>query len=209
MIRKYLISTILLLSSFLSFSQEIEHIQRLELSRKDKKVFNKGDSSITLKIDTLIMKDKSKLEFFGKKDVKLEIGYAEIGKNVVFTGQDGKNNATNFNITASFQKLESLFILARGIDAFNGTKTFPNGNGGTVTLSYDSNYIKPQTENKKGKNYVFIDVQPGGLRVNPNSEITQIYSRISMSSPGLRGMPQGQIYSGSPGKEGKAEIKAK
>ncbi|MGH2623429.1 MAG: hypothetical protein ACRDE7_07175, partial [Sphingobacterium sp.] len=77
MVMKYLISTILLLSSFLSFSQETEHIQRLELSRKDKKVFNKGDSSITLKIDTLIMKDKSKLEFFGKKDVKLEIGYAE------------------------------------------------------------------------------------------------------------------------------------
>ena len=206
---KYLLSTIILLSSFLSFSQEIEHIKKLELSRKEKKIFNKGDSAITLIIDTLIMKDKSKLEFFGKKDVKIEIGYAEIGKNVIINGQDGKNNATNFDISASFHKLESLFILARGIDAFNGTKTFPNGNGGLVTLNYDSSYITPQTENKKAKNYVFIDVQPGGLRVNPNSEIGQIYSRISMSSPGLRGMPQGQIYSGSPGKEGKAEIKAK
>jgi len=206
---KYLLSTILILSSFFSFSQQIEHIEKLELKRKEKKVFNKGDSTVILKIDTLIMKDKSKLEFFGKKDVKIEIGYAELGKNVIITGQDGKNNATNFAITASFYKLESLFILARGIDAFNGTKTFPNGNGGIVTLSYDSNQIKPQSEDKKAKNYVFIDVQPGGLRVNPNSEISQIYSRISMSSPGLRGMPQGQIYSGSPGKEGKSEIKAK
>lgn len=206
---KYLLSTILILSSFLSFSQQVEHIGKLELKRKEKKVFNKGDSTIILKIDTLIMKDKSKLEFFGKKDVKIEIGYAEVGKNVIITGQDGKNNATNFAITASFHKLESLFILARGIDAFNGTKTFPNGNGGVVTLSYDSNQIKPQSEDKKAKNYVFIDVQPGGLRVNSNSEISQIYSRISMSSPGLRGMPQGQIYSGSPGKEGKSEIKAK
>jgi len=206
---KYLLSFALLLGTLFSYGQEIEHISKLELGKKDKKVFNRGDSSMILKIDTLIMKDKSKLEFYAKKDVKLEIGYAEIGKNVVITGQDSKNNATNIDMDINFNKLGSLFVIARGIDAFNGTKTNPNGNGGKVLITYDPAGITPQKTDKKGANYLFVDVQPGGLRVNPTSEISQIYSRISMAQPGLRGMPQGQIYSGSPGKEGTVEVKAK
>lgn len=197
-----------MLASLWSFGQSTQHIQKLELGKKEKKMFNRGDSSMIIKIDTLIMKDKSKLEFFAKKDVKLEIGYAEIGNNVLITGQDSKNNATNFDIQANFKQLGSLFIIARGIDAFNGTKTFPNGDGGIVTLAYDSQGVAPQTSDKKGKNFVFIDVRPGGLSVNPSSEVRQIYSRIAMSPGGLRGLPQGQIYSGSPGKDGKSEIKS-
>lgn len=206
---KYLLSAILLLGTMATYAQQVEHIAHLELGKKDKKVFNKGDSSMILKIDTLIMKDRSKLEFYAKKDVKIEVGYAEIGKNVVITGQDSKNNATNIDLDINLNKLGSLFIIARGIDAFNGTKTHPNGNGGNVNLTYDPNGLTPQSTDKKANHYVFIDVQPGGLRVNPHSEISQIYSRIAMSQPGLRGMPQGQIYSGSPGKEGKAEIKVR
>lgn len=206
---KYVLSLALLLGSFLGYSQEVQHISKLELGRKDKKIYNRGDSTMILKIDTLIMKDKSKLEFYAKKDVKLDIGYAEIGKNVVITGQDSKNNATNFDIDVRFNKLGSLFVIARGIDAFNGTRTFPNGDGGNVKINYDASAIVPQTKDKKATNYLFVDVQQGGLRVNPTSEIGQIYSRISMSPPGLRGIPQGQVYSGSPGKEGSVEIKAK
>ena len=161
---------------------------------------------MTLKIDTLIMADRSKLEFFAKKDVKLHIGYAELGENIVITGQDSKNNATNFEVDIDLQKLGSLFVIARGIDAFNGTKTHPNGDGGIVSIRYNPDGIVPQTEDKKAEHYLFVDVKPGGLRVNPNSEINQIYGRISMSSPGLRGLPQGQIYSGSPGKKGKVPI---
>jgi len=206
---KYILTVIIAMVCLNLQGQQVEHIPRLELNRKDKKVFNKGDSSMVLRIDTLIMKDRSKLEFFAKKDVKLDIGYAEIGKNVVITGQDSKNNATNFDMDINFQKLESLFIIARGIDAFNGTKTHPNGDGGEVNLYYNPNGITPQSNDKKGDNYIFVDVQPGGMRVNPTSEINQIYGRISMSSPGLRGLPQGQIYSGSQGKEGKVTIEAK
>lgn len=206
---KYILSLVFILGSFFTYAQEVQHIPRLELGKKDKKVFSRGDSSMILKIDTLIMKDKSKIEFYAKKDVKLEIGYAEIGKNVVITGQDSKNNATNIDMDVNFKKLGSLFIIARGLDAFNGTKTFPNGNGGKVKINYDPTGVNPQTKDKKGNNYLFVDIKEGGLRVNPTSEIGQIYSRISMSYPGLRGMPQGQIYSGSPGREGSVEIKAK
>lgn len=190
-------------------AQQVEHIPRLVLEKKDKEVFNRGDSSLVLKIDTLVMHNRSKLEFFGKKDVKLEIGYAEIGENVLITGQDGKNNATDFDIDVHFGELGSLSVIARGIDAFNGTKTHPNGDGGTVNIRYANQGIVPQTEDKKSPHYLNVDVKPGGLRVNPNSEINQIYGRISLSSPGLRGLPQGQIYSGSPGKEGTVSLQAK
>ncbi|MEI5984700.1 MULTISPECIES: hypothetical protein [Sphingobacterium] len=204
---KYILSIGLMMCSLIGFSQTTEHITKLELGKKEKKTFSKGDSTMVIKIDTLIMKDKARLDFFAKKDVKLEIGYAEIGNNVVITGTDSKNNATNFDISSNFQQLGSLFIIARGFDAFNGTRTFPNGNGGKVTLAYNDKGIVPQTKEKNKKNYVFVDVQPGGLSVNPSSEIRQIYSRIAMSPGGLRGLPQGQIYSGSPGMEGKVEIK--
>ncbi|MGO1671131.1 MAG: hypothetical protein ACTHZ1_04435 [Sphingobacterium sp.] len=206
---KYILTVIIALAILNAQGQQVEHIQRLELNRKDKEVFNKGDSSMVLRIDTLIMKDRAKLEFFAKKDVKLVVGYAEIGENVIIIGQDSKNNATNFDIDINFQELESLHIIARGIDAFNGTKTHPNGDGGEVNLRYNPRGITPQREDKKSKHYIFVDVKPGGLRVNPSSEINQIYGRISLSSPGLRGLPQGQIYSGSPGKEGQVTIEPK
>ncbi|MFZ4262996.1 hypothetical protein ACFRAE_13190 [Sphingobacterium sp. HJSM2_6] len=204
---KILISIGLLLSSFMGMAQT-EHIQRLELGKKQKKLFNRGDSSMTIIIDTLIMADRSKLEFFGKKDVKLEIGYAEIGNNVVIFGQDSKNNASNLDIKVNIQKLGSLFLIGRGNDAMNGTKTYPNGNGAQIKLAYNTQGIQPQMTNKKGKNFLFVDVEPGGLRSSADNEIRQIYSRISLSSPGLRGLPQGQIYSGSPGNQGKFELVA-
>ncbi len=108
----------------------------------------------------------------------------------------------------NLQELGSLYVIARGWDAMNGTKTFPNGNGGKVNFAYANSGIKPQTTDKKGKNYLLIDVQQGGLRVNPTSDLQRVYSQISMSAPGLRGVPQGQVYSGSPGTKGKVEITA-
>lgn len=206
---KYLILSLSMLFLGLnSQAQTTEHITKLEVGKKKTKNFVSRDSSMIVRIDTLIMKDKAKLEFFGKKDVKLEIGHAIIGKNAVISGSDGKNNATNFDIKVNLQELGSLYVIARGWDAMNGTKTFPNGNGGKVNFTYASTGIKPQTTDKKGKNYLLIDVQQGGLRVNPTSDLQRVYSQISMSGPGLRGVPQGQVYSGSPGTEGKAEITA-
>ena len=185
------------------------HIGKLELGKKQKKVFNDRDSAAVVYIDTLIMKDRSSLQFYGKKDVKLVVKHAEIGDRAFISGQAGKNNASNFDMDINFKKLGSLYIIARGQDANNGMRTDPNGDAGNVNLLYDPAGITPQTENKKQKNYVFVDVTPGGLHVTPSSEISNIYSRIALSSPGLRGLPQGQIYSGSPGKEGKVTIKSK
>lgn len=185
-------------------------ISKLELNKKEKKAFSdRKDSTSIIHIDTLIMKDKSSLQFFGKKDVKITVGYAEIGNNVFISGRSGKNDASNIDLDIDFQKLGSLYVIARGQDANNGTKTDPNGNAGNINIMYSSNGISPQTENKKAKNYLHTDVTPGGLRVVPTSDLRNIYDQIRRSSPGLRGVPQGQIYSGSPGTEGKVTITSK
>ena len=181
-------------------------ISKLVLDKKEKKVFHDRDSSATIYIDTLIMKDRSSLQFFGKKDVKLVIGYADIGKNTFISGQGAHNNASNFDIDVNFQKLGSLSIIARGQDAINGTRTNPNGDAGNINLVYNADGIKPQSENKKDKNYLYTDVTPGGLHVTPSADLRNIYQQIRSSAPGLRGIPQGQIYSGSPGREGKVTI---
>ncbi|MVZ60953.1 hypothetical protein [Sphingobacterium humi] len=206
---KYIIFSLsLFFAAYSAQAQQVEHIQKLEIAKKKRKSIGGRDSTVVIRIDTLIMKDQAKLEFFGKKDVKLEIGHAIIGNKAVISGTDGKNNATNFDIKANIQSLGSLYVIARGWDAMNGTKTFPNGDGGEVKFAYASSGIVPQTDNKKGKNYLMVDVQEGGLRGNPTSDLRNIYSQIQTSAPGLRGIPQGQVYSGSPGKKGKVEIKA-
>lgn len=183
-----------------------QHISKVELGKKKKMTFSDRDSSITVYIDTLIMKDKSSLQFIGKKDVKLVVKHAEIANGAFISGIAGQNNASNFDISMNFKKLGSLYVIARGEDAHNGTRTHPNGNGGNVKFKYDVAGISPQSADRKAKNYLFVDVSAGGRLINPTSDLTQIYSRIALSSPGLRGLPQGQIYSGSPGIEGKVEI---
>src|SRR5690606_2050603 len=65
------------------------HITKLVLNKKEKKIFNDRDSSTIVHIDTLIMKDKSSLQFYGKKDVKLFVRYAEIGDKAFISGQGG------------------------------------------------------------------------------------------------------------------------
>src|SRR5690606_18022660 len=136
--------------SFLAegYAQE-EHISKLELGRKKKKVFNSRDYSAVIHIDTLIMKDKSSLQYYVKKDVKLVIKHAEIGKGTFISGMGGQNNASNFDIAINLQKLGSLYVIARGEDAMNGTKTFPNGDGGEVNFQYNPKAIIPQTDDKK------------------------------------------------------------
>jgi len=197
---------------FLSHAQIPEtRISKLVLDKKEKKVFSdrNKDSSTVLYIDTLIMKDRSSLQFYGKKEVKIVVQHAEIDNRVFISGMAGKNNASNFDIDINFQKLGSLYIVARGEDAMNGTRTDPNGDAGNINLVYNQNGITPQSKDKKGKNYLHTDITPGGLRVNPSSDLRNIYDQISRSSPGLRGVPQGQIYSGSPGKDGKVTITSK
>lgn len=197
-----------LLAGSVSAQTDVQHFDKIVLKKKKKKVFSNRDSSSVIYIDTLIMSDRSSLQFFGKKDVQLHVKHAEIGDQVFISGQGGLNNASNFDIQINFQKLGSLYVVARGRDAMNGTKTFPNGDAGNVTLVYDTAGIAPQRDDKKAEHYLKVDVTPGGLHVTPSSDLNNIYSRIAQAPRGLRGLPQGQIYSGSAGKEGKVEIKS-
>ncbi|MFD2599134.1 hypothetical protein ACFSQ3_09225 [Sphingobacterium corticis] len=199
-----------LTSAFAQDSTRTERIGTLQLSKKKKEVFrNQGrDSTLTLEIDTLILKDRASLQFYNLKDVKLKVGYAEIGKDVVISGMGSKNNASNFDIDIHFAKLESMYILARGMDAMNGTRTNPNGDGGNVKIHYSSAGLTPQQEDKKSKNYLAIDASAGGRRVNPPTDIAIVMSRIGMGGPRMGGIPQGQVYSGSPGTEGKVTVES-
>jgi len=162
------------------------HIAKLELRKKEKRIFQDrhGDSTSVLYIDTLIMSDRSSLLFFGKKEVKIVVKHAEIGEKAVISGLAGANNASNFDIAMNLQKLGSLYVIARGLDATNGTKTHPNGDAGTVRFAYDDAGITPQSVDKKAKNYLFVDVSPGGRTTNPTADLHQIHSRIATAPPG-------------------------
>ena len=188
-------------------TDSVQHIPRLEIKKKKRITISKGDSSIKVIIDTLIMHDRAYLEFFGKKDVDLQIKNAFIPKRAYIAGTDGKNNASNMTITARFKELGSLYVYASGRDAFNGTKTFPNGNGGTVVFNYLNDGIAPQQESSKEDHYLEIATKGGGLVGNAKADIDNIFSRIGSGGRPLGQLPQGQIYSGSPGKNGKSEIK--
>lgn len=185
-----------------------QHISKLVLDKKKKESFHndRRDSTLTLRIDTLILKDNASLQFYGLKDVKLIVNYAEIGKKAFISGISAKNNASNFDIEMNIQKLGSLFVVARGHDAMNGMRTDPNGDGGDVKFVYKKDGITPQTDNRKGKNYLYIDASAGGRAVNPQADIRIIMDRVASGIPRVGGLPQGQVYSGSAGREGKVTI---
>jgi len=185
----------------------IQHISKLEIKKKKRHHIPGRDSSITLHIDTLIMHDQAHLEFYGRKDVTLQVKHAVIPKRAYISGTDGKNNASDMDITIRFDELGSLFVLAGGRDANNGSRTFPNGDGGKVELKYLADGVHPQTEDKKADHYLRIDTAAGGKSVNARSDLYNIYSRIGGGGRPLGQLPQGQVYSGVAGIDGKSEIK--
>lgn len=203
---------VMLVSAAAAQDTNIIHIPKLELERNKKEVFTGKDSSLTVYIDTLIMKNKSQLVFFGKKDVQLRVRHAAIEKRGYIYGTDGNNNGTDFNIDMRFEELGSLYILAGGQDANNnGSRTHPNGNGGNVVFTYDKKGTIPQGDDRKADHYLHIDTRAGGYRVNPQSDLRNIYSMINRGTPGrpLGNLSQGMVYSGSPGKDGKSTLKAR
>lgn len=187
------------------------HIPKLEIERNKKQVFSGRDSSLIVYIDTLVMENKSQLVFFGKKDVVLHVANAHIGKRGYIYGTDGKNNGTDFKIDMRFETLGALYVLAGGQDANNnGSRTHPNGDGGDVIFTYDGKGIIPQTDDKKNSQYLHIDTRAGGYRVNPHTELGNIYSMINRGMIGrpLGNLSQGMVYSGSPGEDGDVTLKA-
>jgi len=208
--KNIIVCLVMLFSATVVFAQEsgVQHISRLEIGKKDRENIRSSDSTVTLIIDTLIMHDRAHLEFFGKKKVNLTVKHAFLPKRAYISGTDGKNNAADMDITMRFEELGSVYVLAGGRDANNGSRTFPNGNGGDVEFKYLADGITPQQEDKKADNYLEIDTKAGGYSVNARSDLYNIYSRIGSGARPLGQLPQGQVYSGSPGVDGKATVEA-
>lgn len=203
-----IIASIFFSSTLVAQSDSVKHISKLEIKKKKRERIPGSDSTQHLVIDTLIMHDKAHLEFYGKKKVTLEVKHAIIPKKAYLSATDGKNNASDMNITMRFDELGSLFVLAGGRDATNGSRTFPNGNGGKIVLNYLSDGITPQSTEEKQEGYLRIDTKAGGYSVNARSDLYNIYSRIGGGSRPLGQLPQGQVYSGSPGIDGISEVNA-
>lgn len=211
-----LLIALLILATFsgaaLAQQADTIHVTKLEINNKKKETFSGKDSSLVVHIDTLVMKDRSQLVFFGKKDVTLHVGHAAIEKRAYIFGTDGKNNGTDFEIDMRFDQLGALYVLAGGLDANNnGSRTHPNGDGGNVNFTYDDDGIVPQTNDKKSPHYLHIDTRAGGYRVNPQNDLRNIYSLINRGTPGrpLGNLAQGRVYSGSPGRDGESTVKAR
>lgn len=190
----------------------VQHISKLEVNRKKKEVFAGRDSVLRLHIDTLIMHDRAQLVFLGKKHVELTADHVEMAKRAYIFGTDGKNNGTDFNIDMRFEELGALYVLAGGQDANNnGSRTYPNGDGGTVNFVYRKAGITPQTADRKSPHYLRIDTRAGGYRGTPQNELRNIYGLINSGPIGrpLGRLSQGTVYSGSPGTDGTSTITAK
>lgn len=166
-----------------------------------------GDSITSIFIDTLIMKDKSKLSFVAKKKVNLVVKYAIIGKDVVIRGDDSKNNGTDLNLSINFVQLRSLYIDVSGEDARSSNRHYENGNGGNVVLSYLSVGQRPQIADKKSASFVSIRNRAGGYTVNPQTDIAILLGQVRTGSGRPLGqLPSGRVYSGGIGRDGKITI---
>lgn len=202
----FLIINLFLVSAVVAQSTPVIHISKLEIKKKKRENIGNADSIQHVVIDTLIMHDKAHLQFYGKTDVTLEVRHAIIPKKAYISATDGKNNGADMNITVRFDELGSLFVLAGGRDANNGSRTFPNGDGGKVVFNYLDDGVVPQLVEEKDEGYLRIDTQAGGYAVNARSDLYNIYSRIGGGSRPLGQLPQGQVYSGSSGIDGSSEV---
>jgi len=203
---------ILLLSIFVFSLPALaqEYIPRLELDKREKKMFSSRDSVIHLKIDTLILKDRSSLQFLHKKKVILEVGYAEIGDKVKIFGSDGQNNGSDFDINIHLASLGDLYLDAGGLRATKGRQALPHGNGGTVNFVYNTKGMIPQTKEAKESNYLRVNVSGGDNLSDSRSEISIIQSQIGQNTGRpLGGLPQGKVYQGVAGENGKVTITGK
>jgi hypothetical protein len=202
----------ILLFPVLSWAQEqsLIKISKLEIDPRRSYEWTEGDSTLKILIDTLVMNDRSKLVFVGKKAVDLTVNHAQIGKESLIMGDDSKNNGTNLTLNVNFEKLRSLFVDVSGQDARMRNRHYNNGNGGHVVINYLASGVKPQIGDKRTNGYLSVKNQGGGYTVNPQTDIAVIMDRIRQGNPGrpLGQFPNGRVYSGGVGREGKTAIKA-
>ncbi|WP_139125772.1 hypothetical protein [Arcticibacter eurypsychrophilus] len=187
--------------------QKVKYIEikKLVIDKRGSYNFSSRDSSVSIFIDTLIMRPDSKISFYNKKDVSMVVNYAQIDKGALFNGNDGKNNGTNLKLSINFAALKNLTINVPGLDAKTSNRKFDNGDGGKVTIKYLSSGIKPQTENSKKTGFLNIKNTAGGYITNAQSDLSVVFSQIRSGNPGrpLSQLPNGRVYSGNTGAEGK------
>lgn len=205
---KMLAVILAILIPYLAIGQ-IQRIPKLVIENKKTFELLSKDSTGFVVIDTLIMKDNSGINLYNKKSFKIVIRQAFIGKNCEIYGNNGKNTGTNLELAMNCKQLGSLLINVGGLDAKIGNKNYPNGDGGNVTLSYLETGLMPQIADKKLPHYIQIINKGGGFLTNAQPDLASVLSRINGSSPGrpLGQLPNGRVYSGNNGRDGKTEIK--
>ena len=203
------------LAPFLASSQtklkpKVIEIRKLVIDKRDSYEFSSRDSSVSIFIDTLVMRPNAKIRFLNKKDVTMLVRHAVIEKGAWIGGSDGKNNGTNIKLDINFSSLKNLTINVAGQDAKSANRKFDNGNGGNVAINYLSSGVIPQIQTPKQSAYIGIDNRGGGYRTNPQSDLAVIFGQIRSGSPGrpLGQLSNGRVYSGGYGSDGKTTVQA-
>lgn len=204
-----------LLAPFLASSQtklkpKVIEIKKLVIDKRDSYEFDSRDSSVSIFIDTLVMRPDAKIKFFNKKDVTMLVRNAIIDKGAWMGGSDGKNNGTNLKLGIKFLSLKNLTIDVSGQDAKSANRKFDNGNGGNVSIDYLSSGVVPQIQTSKQSAYIEVNNRGGGYRTNPQYDLAVIFGQIRSGSPGrpLGQLANGRVYSGGYGSEGKTTIQS-
>lgn len=185
------------------------HLSNLELGKRETYYIRKGDSSMKLTIDTLIMHKGAKIIAAGKKEVVLTVGAAYIDSRSTLSGDDGRGNGTNFDLRINFKQLKSLYINTQGKNFREGNRSNIIGHGGNVTIHYLNTGIKPQTGTSSAPAYIAVSAEGGKGSVSPYTDMEIIRSQIrSGSAPGrpLGSLPNGTVYQGSDGNSGKVSL---
>lgn len=200
----------LLSPAFAQAGGEPVRIGKLELKKRQEYRFSGRDSLTSIVIDTLIMGDESSIDFLNKKKVNLLIKYAVIGRECIIRGSDGKNNGTDIVLSVNFAVLNALVIQVPGLDAKMSNRKHDNGNGGKVLINYLSSGVKPQLSDPRQTAFIGINNRAGGYLTNAQTDLYPIYSQLNSGVPGrpLSQLPQGRVYSGGTGREGKSDIRA-
>ncbi|KHJ37194.1 hypothetical protein PBAC_26370 [Pedobacter glucosidilyticus] len=163
-----------------------------------------------LRLDSLVLNKKSSLEIQGKKDFTIYANHIILADKTFITAHDDKNNGTNLILSGKFIKIGKTVVDVSGRTYEVGNKTEANGNGGKLTIVYDSDGLKPQHLDNKEKNYIETLAKGASTSTNPYVDVQNLWYRVALGSGIGRspmGLPQGKVYDASEGKDGEVEIK--
>ncbi|QEK51106.1 hypothetical protein FYC62_05015 [Pedobacter aquae] len=183
--------------------------QSLIIPAKGKHII-KDKSIKELRLDSLVLNKKSSLEIQGKKDFTIYANHIILADKTFITALDDKNNGTNLILSGKFIKIGKTVVDVSGRTYEVGNKTEANGNGGKLTIVYDSDGLKPQHLDNKEKNYIETLAKGASTSTNPYVDVQNLWYRVALGSGIGRspmGLPQGKVYDASEGKDGEVEIK--